>query len=375
LDRSEFSADDRRAILEELDRILSSPSFRNSARCREFLRFVVERTLAGESEALKERTIAVEHFGKSFDVDLDRDSTVRVCARNARRRLAEYYAAGASGPFRIELPVGSYVPVFRRTAADDIVRPDFPMPAGATAPPKRWPRKAAMAAAAVALSAVALALFPQKSPPDLPGRFWKPALAAPGGVEVLIASPPGPPSLHPSAEGAWPALPGKSADAAQASAVAEILHFLRNRGAQARIGDYRQIQEEEIPGKAVVIVGASAFRGYHAWMKDCPIQLHVDENPPHFVSDIGGEWPQNGSASDAHYAAIYRIPDEKPRPFILLIAGLTAHASEIAVRHLVEGGRLADLLRNAPAEWETARMVLLLEVRRESARPISAFLW
>lgn len=375
MDRSEFSTDDRRAIREELGRILSSPCFRNSAQCREFLRFVVERTLSGQAEALKERTIAVEHFGKSHDADLDRDSTVRVCARNTRKRLAEYYAtAAAAGPFRIELPVGSYVPVFRRVMPEAAEETAVPRPDDFAAPPRRWPWRAVMAGFLLVLAAAALALLPRKPPAGVLEKFWQPALSAPGGVEVLIAAPLEPPPPRPPADGE-PAAGPRSARASQASAAAEILHFLRVRGTEAQIGDYGRNREEEIQEKAIVIVGASAFRGPHAWRKDCPIQLLTEANPPRFVSGAGREWPSEGQASDASYAAIYRIPAEKPRPFTLLIAGLNARSSEIAARCLVDSGRLAGLLRDAPAGWESARMVLLLELRRESARPVSVLLW
>lgn len=370
----QLSTDDKKAIREELHRVLSSPCFRNSAKCREFLRFVVERTLAGESDALKERTIAVELFGKSHDADLDRDSTVRVCARNTRKRLAEYYATGAGGPFRIELPVGSYVPVFRRTQEEG--GNEAALAAGTVgAPPRRrLDRKTILAGAALIMSAVAIALLSLRTPTDLLARFWEPVLRAPGGVEVLIAAPLGGSSN--SSPGAGPAsLTLRSPGVSQTAAVAEILHLLRSRGARAQIGDYRRIRDEEIPDKAVVIVGATAFRGPHSWMEGCPILLRLDDNPPRFASETGEQWMAAASPDNADYAAIYRIPAEKPRPFILLIAGLNARASEIAASHLVDPGRLESLLRAAPAGWEKARMVVLLEIRRRSVRPVSVLLW
>lgn len=371
-----LSSEDRRAIREELERILSSSWFRRSPKCREFLRFVVERTLAGQAESLKERTIAVEHFGKSHDIDLDRDSTVRVCARNTRSRLESYYAAGSAGRFRIELAPGSYVPVFRRAGPEISPEPEPPQAPASRPPRPRQPWKVAAVAGLLAVSAL-LALFPAKLPGDPLTKFWEPALTAPGGVEVLIAAPPDPAPPPEPAEMEAGSVGGepKSPGASQASAAAEILHFLRDRGAEARIGDYRRIREEQIPEKAVIIVGASAFRGPHSWLKGCPIQPDTEADPPRFFSVSGQEWSSPSGGVDAGYAAIYRIPAEKPRPFILLIAGLNARASEMAAGLLVQGERLAGLLRDAPSGWEKARMVLLMEIGRGSARSVKTLLW
>jgi len=99
-------------VREELSLILKSPSFRGSKRCQEFLQYVVEKALDGDTEGLKERTLAIEIFGRKADADLTDDSIVRVGAREVRKRLAQYYVTdGAADPLRIDLPAGSYVPL------------------------------------------------------------------------------------------------------------------------------------------------------------------------------------------------------------------------------------------------------------------------
>jgi TolB-like protein len=80
--------------------------------CR-FLRYVVEETLAGRSQAIKEYTIGVEVYGRPADYDPKIDATVRVEAGRLRSKLAKYYSGeGSAGSVRIELPRGTYVPVF-----------------------------------------------------------------------------------------------------------------------------------------------------------------------------------------------------------------------------------------------------------------------
>jgi len=96
-----------------LARIESSAAFRTSPRHRALLRHMVARVLGNETAALKESVIAIEVFGRpaaSFDPKLD--TIVRVEARRPRARLCNYYRAdGRDTALRIELPVGSYVPL------------------------------------------------------------------------------------------------------------------------------------------------------------------------------------------------------------------------------------------------------------------------
>ena len=72
----------------ELDRILASELFTRSDRLSAFLRFIVERTLAGEGDSLKEHVIAIELYGKGVDFNTAADPIVRVDARRLRDRLA-----------------------------------------------------------------------------------------------------------------------------------------------------------------------------------------------------------------------------------------------------------------------------------------------
>jgi hypothetical protein len=103
----------RSELLEQLDRIVRSKHFRNSKRYPTFLRFVVEQTLAGKTEALKERTLGVDVFARPNHYDTNEDPIVRVTAGEIRKRIAQYYQEpGHDEELRIDLPLGSYVPHF-----------------------------------------------------------------------------------------------------------------------------------------------------------------------------------------------------------------------------------------------------------------------
>ncbi len=96
-----------------LQEILTSPAFRVSRRSIEFLTHIVEKTLAGRTEELKERSLGVELFGRSASYDTGADAIVRVTASDVRRRLHQYYSDhGSISGWRVDLPSGSYIPEF-----------------------------------------------------------------------------------------------------------------------------------------------------------------------------------------------------------------------------------------------------------------------
>src|SRR5579885_3511336 len=105
---------ERRAIREQMERLLANPLFRNSRRYPSLFRYVVEKTLEGQSDQLKERTLGIEVFGRDPDYDTNVDPVVRATAGEIRKRIAQYYhEPGHDTEIRIDFPPGSYVPEFR----------------------------------------------------------------------------------------------------------------------------------------------------------------------------------------------------------------------------------------------------------------------
>ncbi len=102
----------------QLNRIFSGKAFRQADRLKRFLSFIVEETLAGRGERLKEFVVAVEVFGKDDSFDPRNDPIVRVQARRLRAQLARYYREeGQDDELLIDLPKGGYAAVFRPTKA------------------------------------------------------------------------------------------------------------------------------------------------------------------------------------------------------------------------------------------------------------------
>ncbi len=105
------------AIREQLERILSGPQFAASEGARRLLRFVVDETLAGRADRLKEYTLATEVLGRDASFDPKLSPAVRVEAGRLRQRLEHYYLTlGRDDPVLIELPRGGYVPRFESSS-------------------------------------------------------------------------------------------------------------------------------------------------------------------------------------------------------------------------------------------------------------------
>ncbi len=99
----------------QLERILCAETFGRSQRLSAFLRFVVEKGLAGELDELKETTVALEVFERPADFDPKLDPIVRVEAGRLRNKVREYYdSIGAKQPLWVGLAARGYRPVVRK---------------------------------------------------------------------------------------------------------------------------------------------------------------------------------------------------------------------------------------------------------------------
>src|SRR5258708_1335442 len=100
-------------FLAQLGRILSSSSFVSTERRARLLEFLVRESLKESSDTPMEAVITIEVFDRNGEYDPKIDSVVRVEMGRLRSRLIEYYAdPGANDPVRIEIPKGSYRPIY-----------------------------------------------------------------------------------------------------------------------------------------------------------------------------------------------------------------------------------------------------------------------
>jgi len=168
--RSE-TASQRQLVRSQLEKIVSDGRFTASKRYPQLLRYIVEQTLEGNEDDLKERTLGVEVFHRTPDYDTNLDPVVRLCAAEVRKRLAQYYQSPThGGELRIDLNPGSYVPVFSQPAPEaptfEMIQADVPSKAEPVSQPKRarriyWP------VGLIASAAIIVVIF------FLGTRYWR----------------------------------------------------------------------------------------------------------------------------------------------------------------------------------------------------------
>src|SRR5215213_5468620 len=164
---------ERSAVQNQLERVLSSAVFKKAERSSALLRFIVEQTLNGGADRLKEYTLGAEALGRGESFDPRTDPVVRAEASRLRGRLEQYYkTSGRHDELLIALSKGSYVPRFvPNTITTDAVTEKSP-PQNRVV---RISRSPAVAWACAAIAAVIAALGWSAARPNqqhpLPAQF------------------------------------------------------------------------------------------------------------------------------------------------------------------------------------------------------------
>jgi hypothetical protein len=120
-----------------VQRILAGKEFQRANRLRDFLLYIVDRKFANAPQEVSETLIGQRVFGRPAAYNTGEDSIVRTEARVLRQRLDRYFAGeGAAEPILLEIPKGSYLPVFyrREKSVEQIVRTTSP-----PKPPRKFP--------------------------------------------------------------------------------------------------------------------------------------------------------------------------------------------------------------------------------------------
>ncbi|MCX6602991.1 MAG: hypothetical protein NTV52_05300 [Acidobacteria bacterium] len=161
----------------ELQSILRSSSFERSDKLQSFLRFICELTVRGEGGRINEYLIGSEVFRRGAGYSPSEDSVVRRQAHSLRQKLHEYYAGeGCTHSLRIELPVGRYVPNFRRIKEEIAEEVEEVLP---VAPPAVVKDNSARQLVGMVMAGIALLVL---------GYFWGAASFTPASPSVAVGS-------------------------------------------------------------------------------------------------------------------------------------------------------------------------------------------
>ncbi|HXE14240.1 MAG TPA: hypothetical protein VN633_19080 [Bryobacteraceae bacterium] len=397
---------DAHEVRRELDLILGSVVFRGSKRCQDFLRYVATKSLDGAADTLKERTLAVEVFGRHADSDLSDDSIVRVGAREVRKRLAQYYVGeGAHDQVRIDLPAGSYVPAFHYWAEDasegtsvaavvpNVQVTDLPsIPHANTV--QRGHRGWLWASGAVLLVAI-LVLAWQFSPRAVSAfdTFWAPVFQSRKPVLLVMAHPI---VYHPSSRaemldaernGIAPLplerpihLPPNMLDGSDMVPIVDQYVGLGDAMAALRFGTLaaqhshpaglrlaNRVEFNDLRDSAPILIGAFTNRWTVEITKEMRYRFLFRNQKPCFIDSKSGKvWELASKTDNGHsaedYVLICRLPHSKTGGFMLIGAGLNVYGTEEAGRIMTDHESLRPILAKLPPDWASKNLELILHV-------------
>jgi hypothetical protein len=382
---------DRERVQQELSSILSSAHFRNSRRYPALLRYIVERTLDGEGDCLKERTLGVEVFERRPDYDTSADPVVRFSASEVRKRLAQHYhEAQEEAELQIELPLGSYVPEFRlridAAEARRLDRPDkviaepmsaFEVLAGAQemdepvkTMPVRWRRIAVRCGVAMLLAmclgwAVHRAMYP-----DLTKVFWRPVLASSSPVLIVVGAgnlelttPEAPQtSLYEHMIG-----PYHHVSLSTALAISGLTNVLELNHAGYVVKEARDTSLTDLRGRSVILVGA--LNNIWTLRLAAPLRYRFLSGPLAQIEDRQrpgrGQWMVDLSKPFVNvltdYAIVARYHDDSTNGEVMIVGGLGPYGTEAAGELVASPQYLERILKQLPASWRSRNIELVIK--------------
>jgi adenylate cyclase len=125
-----------REIRAYLRKLLATPQFTSTSRRGQLLAYLVEHTLAGDTDKINEYAIGLDVFQRPTSFDPRIESLVRTEFSRLRQRLKEYYAEEGSGdPIAIEFPPRSYAANIEFRDVAEAAKP-LPMPQLVPAAPR-----------------------------------------------------------------------------------------------------------------------------------------------------------------------------------------------------------------------------------------------
>jgi hypothetical protein len=376
------TAEERTTVHLQLERILASSVFRNSKRYASVLKYIVERTLEGTCDQLKERTIGIEVFGRAPDYDTSTDHAVRSAAAEIRKRLAQYYQEEAnSGELRIEILSGSYVPQFRWPEQEvGHGNPVSPEPKLTLAPQPAAQRRlrvgwiAALALVAVAAVAAVMSL----ATPDPMENFWGPVLSARGEVLLCVGNLEG--GRRADGEASAIAAPVTLSDFHRADR--EIIHvddaitlsrvagLIESKGKPYRIASQTDANFADLQHGPAVLIGLLnndwtgrlvqnlRFTVEHPSRGVILIRDH--ENPTNNAWSVDYSTPYLSVTKD--YALVLRVSDPKTDQMVVTVAGISAFGTMAAGEFLTNPDEIRKIEAVAPKGWKKRNLEMVLAV-------------
>jgi hypothetical protein len=393
-----LSNEEKAAIQEQLGKLLADSHFSQSRRFPSFLRYVVEKTLAGQDDALKERTLGVEIFGRRPDYDTASDPIVRVTAAEIRKRIAQYYQdPGHESELRVSLPPGSYIPQFHwpETAKQDgatqaaiiPLTPALVVDQALTEEPGRvsirhwfWP-VTALVLALLCVGAAFLWQSAQRSPFNF---FWGPVLNSNEPVLFCVAD-----------QSQYSAISLRDADDPtrqtllkdnltalvidDLNPIVRLAGLLQSRGKKYSLKGEGATDLTDLRNGPTIFVGA--FDNAWTLRLTKPLRYRFANNPEmtefRIVDSTDSTHPlwvvnrlQQMTTNDYRdFAIVARFTDSTTGKLAIVAAGVSRGGTRVAGEFLTEPANLASLERAAAREGNKKNMEVVLSTQIIDGQP------
>ena len=388
----ENEALDREACWELLKRVAASTPLKRATRLQELLLYVGQSSLIEGREQVREQEIGAKVFGRPEQYDTSIDNIVRTNVSDLRKRIAAYFQGeGLHEPVVMEIPRGSYLPVFHRrpaeTASDvDLATAAHIAEADAFHPiaarlPRRWELPIALATALVILALAAGCLFlwsrlhsPEralsagKNAPAV-AEFWEPILRGKG--DILICA--GGNVLAPNALlGVITA--DKNTDypyfsVTTVSSVTLLSSLIERGGATPKFAFAATTVLPQFQEHPVILL--NAYNNHWTLRLAEPLRFHFSPEfgePNHTIldrmrPDVG--WKRDYSipySSADDYALVARFWDSTTDNWVLILAGLGRNGTEAAAQVVTTPQYLEQLREKAGKDFTNRNIEAVLKL-------------
>jgi hypothetical protein len=393
---------DKEDVRATLDRLLEDSLFKRSSRYSALLRFIVEKTLAGMADELKERTIGIEVFHRPPGYDTNSDPVVRFCAGEIRKRLAQYFRTSTDAPVEIDVPIGSYTPVFRRRvprheqpqhdsslagaapnfnpanalnpATDDLVEESHQNP-----PHPFWPLSlpVSLAVAAFLLVCLTLAIRIHINPSPI-RKVWNPFLNRAEPVTICTGTP-YPVIQDPVTESAPDSRDlsieqhflreGHRISLPTAATIAQISGFLEAHDQTFTLTEAETNSLDNLRNRPLVLVNANNNKWTLLLLN--PLRFRFEsqgalsyiidrQHPERHEWHIDFSRPYIEQTED--YAIVARLFNPTTKAPVLVLAGIGSNGTQAAGEFSLSPSALAELARIAPRDWSKDNFEVVLRV-------------
>lgn len=388
---------EKAAVQQQLEKLLATSLFHSSKRYPSFLRFVVARALAGQTDQLKERVLGVELFERSPDYDTNTDPIVRVTAAEIRKRIELYYQDPKhSQEIRLFLPSGSYAPQFSWPGHPGGIPPktlelttSHPLKINVSrglarnseAAPARDAflnrKHLALILGAVALAVVAAGAWYASRPSAL-RQFWDPFVKSSEPVLFCIADQSQYSSIR-LRDAADPQRETTLSDSMVTIIIDDVSPLVNLAGMLRTYGKTYRVLGEASTSLTDLRRGPSIFIGAfdNSWTLRLtgPLRFHFANDAAmtqFWIEDRANpgkhEWvldrsqqQQTGTYKD--YAIVGRLLDPNTDQYVVVAAGIGRGGTVAAGEFLVDQHRMEELLKQVPSDWKRKNLEIVLETQ------------